>query len=153
MRLIRYAAAATVVLFAATASAQSGTLVGTWQVEYQRGLRNENGEITPVMGKGTLTLEQRGDSLIGQLVSIPGDDGRQAPPMTLAARASGASATLISTSNARINMNGDERVVKSTLTWELTANGDTLTGTMKRSMEGMEMGSEPTPVRGTRTGR
>ena len=148
---IRYVAAVALLAgMAAAADAQSSPLAGTWRVEYQRGLRNENGEITAIMGTAKLSLEQRGDSLVGQLAPEPGDDGRTPPPIQLAGASRGSSATFHTVSESRINVNDDIRVVKVNITWELTASGDALTGTMQRSIEGMEMPSEPTPIKGTR---
>jgi hypothetical protein len=47
-------AAAVLVLAAPRVQAQSSPLVGAWTIEYQRGLSNENGEVTPIMGTGHL---------------------------------------------------------------------------------------------------
>jgi hypothetical protein len=150
-RTRRLVAAALFLVVVPPIQAQSRSLVGSWRLEYERGLRHENGEITPIMGKGALTLEQRGDSLVGQLLPEAGEDGRTPPPVQFAARASGAAATFITHSKARINMNGDERTVDVTVTWELTARGDTLEGTLRRAMEGADAPSDPAPLKGVRT--
>jgi hypothetical protein len=150
MKILHLLAATLVTVSATTAFSQASPLAGTWRVEYQRGLRNENGEITVLMGTAKLSLEQRGDSLVGQLAPEPGDDGRTPPPIQFAGASSGSSATFHTVSESRINFNEEVRVVKVNITWELSATGDALTGTMQRSMEGMEMPSEPTPIKGTR---
>jgi hypothetical protein len=141
-------AAAAFCIAAAPLHAQGAA--GKWSIEYQRGLRNENGEITPVMGKGALTLEVKGDSLVGQLAPEPNDDGTTPPPIRMAGTAAGAQLHLVSYGSARINMNGDIQTVKQTLTWDFTIAGDELTGTMVRTMEGHDMPATPSPVKGTR---
>ena len=150
MKILTVLAAALVTVSASAAFSQASPLAGTWQVEYQRGVRNENGDITVIMGKAKLSLEQRGDSLVGQFAAEPGDDGRVPPPLQFAGKSGGASATFHTVSESRINFNDEIRVVKVNITWALTAAGDALTGTMQRSFEGMEMSNEPTPVTGTR---
>jgi hypothetical protein len=143
-------AAAVLVLAAPRVQAQSSPLVGAWTIEYQRGLSNENGEVTPIMGTGHLEVTQKGDSLIGTLTPTGQSDGPARPPLRFAGAAVGATATLTGTSTARINMNGEEQIVQSTITWTFRANGDVLTGTMLRAIPGHEMGGEPSPVKGTR---
>jgi len=113
-------------------------------------VRNEHGEITVIMGKAALALEPRGDSLVGVFTPEPGDDGRTPPPLRFAAKASGASAMFNTLSESRFNFNDEIRVVKVSITWVLTAEGDALSGTMQRSFEGMEMPNAPAPVKGTR---
>ena len=150
MKILLVLAATLATVPATAAFSQTSPLAGTWQVEYQRGVRNENGDITVIMGTAKLSLEQRGDSLVGQFAPEPGDDGRTPPPLQFAGKSRGASATFHTVSESRINVNEEIRVVNVSITWELTASGDALTGTMQRSFEGMEMPSEPTPVKGTR---
>lgn len=150
MKLVRAVLVALVTLVATTAAAQSSALAGKWDIEYQRGVRNENGEVTAEMGKATLTLEQRGDSLVGEFVPFTPDGKPGTKKTAFAAKASGASAVFVTTAEARLNMNGEERTVKSILTWSLAANGDTLTGSMKRELDGFDMPNAASEVRGTR---
>jgi len=142
--------AALFVSAAPQAFAQSHPLVGTWAIEYQRGLSNENGEITPIMGKGRLEVTQKGDSLIATLAAAGSSDGAARPPLRLAGVISRPTVTLVGTSSARINMNGEEQIVQSTMTWSLSAIGDALTGTMTRVIPGLEAGGDPSPVKGSR---
>lgn len=135
---------------AATASAQANPLVGRWTVEYQRGMRNENGEMTPIMGTATLTLEQRGDSLVGSLAPAAGDQGNAPPAQPFAARAGVGGTTFVVKTQARLNMNGEIVMKDMTLTWELSASGDALSGTLKRVMQDANFSAEPSPVKGTR---
>lgn len=135
---------------APAASAQGHPLAGRWSVEYQRGVRNENGELTPIMGAATLTLEQRGDSLVGTLVPAAGDQGNASPAQLFAARAAANGATFVVKSQAQINMNGEISTREMTLTWELSASGDTLSGTMSRVVQDTDVSSSPSPVKGTR---
>jgi hypothetical protein len=142
---------AALLVFAGTpASAQSHPLVGVWNISYQRGLSNEDGVVTPIMGKGRLEISLKGDSLIATLSATDNPGGPARPPLRLAGVAEGPTATLAGTSSARINMNGDEQVVQTTLTWTLSVNGGALTGTMIRAIPGHETGGDPSPVTGTR---
>ena len=138
------------VLTAPAASAQGNPLAGRWTVEYQRGMRNENGEMTPIMGTATLALEQRGDSLVGTLTPAAGDQGNAPPAQPFAAKAGANGATFVVKTQARLNMNGEVVMKDMTLTWELSASGDALSGTMQRAIEGADFPSEPAPVKGTR---
>jgi hypothetical protein len=125
-------------------------LAGTWNIEYERGHSNMGGVISATMGMARLELKQRGDSLVGVLTPEDNHDGRGVTPMAIAGVGSGSSATLTSKTTARVNMNGNESTIDVTMTWELTANGDALTGTMSRKSEGLSMPATPSPVKGTR---
>jgi len=149
--LRRLTAVAVFATVASPAAAQSHPLAGAWTIEYQRGLSNENGEITAIMGTGRLDLAVKGDSLVGTLTPVAGPNAPAAPkPVPLGGVIKGNGATLIAKSTARVNMNGDEQIVNMTMTWELVASGDTLSGTMLRVTEGHDMGAAPSAVKGTR---
>ena len=51
---------------------------------------------------------------------------------------------------ARVNIDGEERPITMTITWDLKADGDKLTGTMRRSAPEMDLPSAPAPVKGSR---
>ncbi len=131
-------------------AAQAHPLTGRWSVEYQRGMRNENGELTPIMGTATLTLMQRGDSLVGTLAPTVGEQGMTSPAQAFAAKPGAGSATFVVKSQVRINMNGETLEKQATVTWVLSATGDTLSGTMERVIESTDFPSAPSPVKGTR---
>lgn len=137
------------------ASAQQHPIVGTWEVTYAAGLRMENGEATPMMAAGTLTIVAKGDSLIGELVTTPSATTPARPATRLSAlTTSGAALVFISHSEARMNMNGEEHTARVTATWKLTVTGDSLEGTTERRIEGMDMGGGgPQPITGTRLRR
>jgi putative sterol carrier protein len=126
-------------------------LAGKWNIEYERGRRMTDGESQSIMGKALLEITVKGDSLVGTLTMEPAAEGRSAPPpQALAGTGSGNAASLKSTAESRINMNGEERVVNITMTWDLKADGDNLTGSMARAMAGMAAAMTPAPVKGTR---
>jgi hypothetical protein len=131
-------------------SAQSNPLVGKWRVEYERGRRIENGTPTPMMGTGTLTIAPQGDSLSATLETGPRPDGTPAPPSTFGGRQRGAEAVFVQNVSVQMNMNGELRTTEMTMTWTLSATGDSLTGTLLRAAAAMPQGSTPTPVKGTR---
>jgi hypothetical protein len=102
------------------------------------------------MGQGHLQVVQTGDSLIATLSSAAPSDGPARSPLRLAGLVSTSGVTLIGSASVRVNMNGEEQVVQSTMTWALRVNGDAIDGTMTRTMQGHDMGGEPSPVKGTR---
>lgn len=133
------------------AAAQSShPLVGTWTVTYERGRRNENGEITRLMGEGRLQLQAAGDSLVATLTTGARPDGSVPPPAVFGGRVSGDSAVFTQKQSVRINMNGEESTRDVVMTWVLRADGDALTGTLTREMAAMPEAPEPSPVTGKR---
>lgn len=64
-----------------------GALVGVWQVRYPAGTQVVNGEQSPIMGTGTLRIEARGDSLLGQFQPDPVPELPEQGPIPLRGRA------------------------------------------------------------------
>ncbi len=146
--------APTILAIAGTAtslSAQSANpLVGRWTVEFEVGRRIENGEVEAIRGKGTLSVAQSGDSLLMMIQGPARPDGTVPPPSTVGARIRDGGASFVQKQKVRMNIDGAESIRDVTLMWTLMASGDTLTGTLARSMpDGLEMG-EASPVTGTR---
>lgn len=140
-----------IVLSTTTLAAQQSPLVGAWKVTYAAGMRMENGEVTPIMATGTLTIDATGDSLIGTLAADPSPDLTARPPARLAAKAGPGAVAFVSRRQAKLNANGHETEVTAVSTWDLHATGDTLDGTVQTTLEGMDMGmQDPMPVTGTR---
>ncbi len=138
-------------LAGSTLQGQHQPLVGVWRISFPAGMRVENGVPTPIIGSGTLTIEAKGDSLIGDLVadSLPGRPAR--PPAHLAAAAGSGQIVFNSRTKAMVNINGDLREVTALSDWTLQAKGDSLSGTLRRRLEGFDDGNpEPGPVTGTR---
>lgn len=125
-------------------------LIGTWDIEYQRGQRIENGEATAIMGKGVITIAQSGDSLLATLKQGPRPDGTAVPDVVIGGRLSNGSAVFVQKLSAQMNLNGDVRTVEGKATWTLQATGDTMTGTVMREVPMMPAAAEPSPVKGTR---
>ena len=131
-------------------AAQDHPLVGGWKITYAGGVRVENGASTPIEATARLTVEAQGDSLIAHFVPDP-VDGRTRPPFRLAAlRATGA-VTFIQRSEATVTMGGSAQSSAVTTRWTLMVSGDTIDGTIDRSIEGLPMPTGgPQPVSGTR---
>lgn len=132
------------------AAQATGPLVGTWTIEYERGRRIENGEPTPIMGKGKLAIVASGDSLLATLEAGPRPDGSVPPPATFGGRATAQGVVFVQKQTAQLNINGEAREQQMTLTWTLQTTGDTLTGTLARELPGMPEPLPPAPVKGTR---
>ena len=79
-----------------------GAIVEKWSIEYERGRRMENGSTTPIMGTGTLTIAQRGDSLVATLEAPPRADGTPTPPATIAGKASARGGVFLQKQRIRI---------------------------------------------------
>ncbi|HWA17076.1 MAG TPA: hypothetical protein VG817_11615 [Gemmatimonadales bacterium] len=134
-------------------AAQDAPHLGTWKLNLPVGARMENGAATTIMGSGTLTIERVGDSLVGALTLDPMPDMPPRPSSRLVAPATGETeVTFTSTGTGTIKANGVEQQLVSVSTWILRANGDSLSGTVERRMQGvaMPMGG-PQPLTGTRT--
>jgi hypothetical protein len=134
------------------ASAQSSALVGSWAVEMTAGMRIENDQPTPIRAKAKLGITLVGDSLIATLDVEPTPDLQPRPQSRFAAAKSTANTvTFVQRSQATLNMNGEERQATVVSTWSLTADGDAITGTVARTIEGIDGPGMPTqPVSGTR---
>jgi len=148
---IRLAGAAVLVACTAPAlSAQAHPLAGRWEIDYERGKRIENGEATVIRGTATLTLELRGDSLVGTLVR-PATPGQPAPePQRFAGKATASGAVFVVKTVATNNNNGEITTREAVMTWTLAARDDALDGTLLFTVTGMDMPAEPTPVSGKR---
>jgi|WetSurMetagenome_2_1015567.scaffolds.fasta_scaffold73806_3 hypothetical protein len=127
---------------AAVLAAQAPSFAGTWQLQYPRGTRVENGEATVMWGTGTLSVVAQGDSLIGTLTGDPAPDMPPRPPVRLAGKAATRETTFISSSEATLNMNGDTKTATVVSTWNLTVKGDSLVGTVHRKLQGYDMGED-----------
>jgi hypothetical protein len=109
-------------------------VAGRWIAEFDRSVRNENGNVsTGDRTKALLVLQQRGDSVTGtlEILNAPtGPGGRPATPRQLRGTISGNKVSLSSEVEARVNVNGEESVRKLTIVYDLTLDGDKLEGTM-----------------------
>lgn len=150
-RILKAAVVASVVVGSASrVPAQApNPLVGKWTIEYERGRRMENGESVGIQGTGQLSLAQSGDSLVATLQSGPRPDGTTPPPSTFGGKVTADGAQFVQVQTAQLNVNGEVRDQKITLTWTLKASGDVLTGTLKRDLP-MMGDLPPSPVKGTR---
>lgn len=155
MRRSLLAAAAAVFAFTPLAphlaKAQSpAALAGKWSIEYERGRRMENGEATVIMGKGTVTIAAQGDGFAATFESGARPDGSVPPPSTALGTVKGDSVVFVQEQTVTINLNGESREAKVTLTWTFSAAGDTLGGSLARELPGMPEPLPASPVKGTR---
>ena len=125
-------------------------IVGKWNIEFERGRRIENGEMTSIMGKGELLVEQQGDSLLATLTQPPREDGTVVPPAKIGGHEKDGSVLFVQKSVAHMNINGEDQALDVVVTWTLKPEGDALSGTVFRDMKGGPMTMTPTPVKGTR---
>jgi hypothetical protein len=134
-----------------TLAAQQSPFVGSWDISYPAGARMENGMSTPIMGTGVLKIALTADSLVGELTINPSADLPPRPKQRLVASGAGAEATFIAHTEANLNMNGEERTAIVISTWKLAVEGDSLSGTVERVLEGFEIANQPPqPVTGVR---
>jgi hypothetical protein len=150
---MRYTSLVAIVSLALTAPAvyaQAAVPLGTWNIEYERGRRVENDEVTPIMGKATITISKSADTVVAMLQTAPGADGKATPPARLIGNVTPAGVVFVQKQTVQINLNGDLSPRDITMTWTLTSSGDTMTGTLARDMPGAPIAMEPGPVKGTR---
>lgn len=148
--LRRLALAAAFLAAPALLPAQS-SIVGKWKIEFVAGMRMDNDGPTMIKANATLTVTEQGDSLIATLDVEPNAEVQARPQARLAGpKATGANATLLQRSSVTINNNGEEMTRVSISTWSLTVNGNALTGSVQRAIEGSPMQMPATPVSGTR---
>ena len=143
-----------IVLNTTALAAQQSPFAGTWRLTYPVGATVENGVNTPIMGTGVLKISTTGDSLVGELNMDANDQVPPRPMQRLIASAAGPDATFIAHTEAKLNMNGEERTATVISTWKLAVKGDSLSGTVERVLEGFEMANQPPqPVTGVRRTR
>lgn len=145
-------AAVLATLPAALAAQATHPFVGTWSIEYPGGARHANGEIVPLMVKGTLSVEAVGDSLVATLKTAATADIPERPPVRMATKLAAAPVVFVHKSQATLNMNGEESQRTAITTWTFTPDGNVLTGTLERAIEGIEMQmGGPQALKGTRS--
>ena len=138
-------------LFSAPTRAQTtNPLIGRWTVEYEVGRVMEDGEARGIRGTGTFTVAQSGDSMLVTIQGPVRPDGTPRPPATIGARATDGTTTFVQKSKATVNMNGTESTHEVVITWSLKAVGDSLSGTLSRTMQDMPEMAAPSAVSGTR---
>ncbi len=136
--------------FPSVAAAQS-PFAGVWCIEYPVSMQIIDGVATAITGTGHVTFAVRGDSLIGQLVTDPVEGEVPPLPLRLAGLVGRASTVLGSRRDGAINLHGEERPILVVSTWRLTAQRDSLTGTVERRVEGFDVPDQGAqPVKGAR---
>ncbi len=147
----RPALIAALLLLPAALTAQSHPLVGNWNLSLPVGMRVENDEPTVIMGKGTMTVTAVGDSLIATLTMEPFEGRPPRPAARMAAKLAADTVAFSYASTATLNTNGEESTRKAVSTYRFEVDGDTLKGTIDRTIEGLDvtMGG-PQPITGKR---
>jgi len=138
-------------LMGSAVHAQQNPLVGVWQISYPGASRVEDGVVTPIMATGTLTVEATADSLIATLVTDSSANAPARPPLRLTAATTPGAVVFLSQSKATLNINGESRPALVGNTWTLSAKGEVLSGTLLRTLLGMDAPpQEPQPITGHR---
>ena len=137
--LFRVLTAGILVALAAGPLAAQG-INGSWITEFERQLRNENGEVTAgEKTKARLVLTQKGDSVTGTWQMLEG----AATPRALKGTISGNKVSLTSQVQAKRNINGEESVTTLTVVYDFTVEGNKLQGTSTAKGSDMEMPPRP----------
>ena len=136
------ALSAIALLAAAPLSAQS--LNGTWFTEFERQIRNQDGEVTAgEKAKAKITLQQKGDSVFGTFEIVPAAGQPTPPARQLRGTVKGDKGTIVSEFEARRNINGEEETVKLVTTYDFTISADKLEGTAKTKTPDLEIPPRP----------
>jgi hypothetical protein len=152
-RHIVLAAITLVALTVTRAAAAQAGVAGRWIFEFNRRVSNMNGELTESdPAKVRLTLEQRGDSVIGTWQQVsPAEDPMPKPRALRGVIANGKVRLVSEPSEGRVHDGGGEvRKVSVITTLEFTVSGDDLSGTRKAAVAGEEMGGEGLPFKAVR---
>ena len=129
--------------------AQAHPLVGEWKVSVPAGMRVEDGQPTYIMANGAMTVVVAGDSLIATMKMEPMEGRPPRPATRLAAKLAAGKVTFTNSSEAKVNVNGEETTKTAVSTFVLDATGDMLAGTVTREIDGVA-GMKDQPVKGTR---
>ena len=142
--LNRVLVAASLLVVAASPLAAQG-IDGRWITEFERQMRNENGAVsTGEKTKARLVLARNRDSVAGtwEILGGPASSNRPAPRQ-LRGTISGNKVSLSTEVEARRSINGEETVMKVTVMYDFTVNGDRLEGTTTTKSADMEMPPRP----------
>jgi hypothetical protein len=134
MRTILKAGLAMVALVTVTTPVDAQGIAGTYLVEYPAQIQVTNGEENVQMGKARLTLEVKGDSVVGTWLVLNRPD---AQPRAVRGTVQGNTAKFSIESEGRTNQNGEERTIKVTTDFSATVTGGKIDGTMEFRAEGM----------------
>lgn len=141
MKRMSYLAAVALVV-AAPLSAQS--INGTWFTEFERAIRNENGEVSAgEKTKAKITLEQKGDSLFGTWELLPAAGAPTPPARPLRGVVKDGKGRLLSEFEAVRNINGEESRVKLSVIYDFTVAAGKLEGTTTTKTPDMDMPPRP----------
>jgi len=143
--LNRALVAASLLVVAASPLAAQG-IDGRWITEFERQMRNENGAVsTGEKTKARLVLARNRDSVTGtwEILGVPTASGNRPAPRQLRGTISGNKVSLSTEVEARRNINGEESVMKVTVLYDFTVNGDRLDGTTTTKSADMEMPPRP----------
>ena len=135
-------------LFVVTASPVAAQgISGRWITEFDRSVRNENGNVTTGdKAKALIVLTQKGDSVTGTWEVLdrgPSQSGPTAPPRQLRGTIAGNKVSLSMRVDGKRNINGEESAVSMTMLYDLTVDGDKLQGTTTAKSSDMEMPARP----------
>ena len=139
---LRSTALVLVALLASSPLAAQG-INGSWITEFERTMRNENGEYSAAdKARAKMTLQQNGDSVTGtwELIS---ESSRPAMPRQLRGTISGNKVLLSTDFDATVNINGAQSTRKITMLYDFTVDGDKLEGTLQNKSGEMDMPARP----------
>jgi len=139
-------------LSTSTALHAQNTAAGKWIAEFEVGMRNVNGEVSSTgTGRARMTLELRGDSVFGTWEVLD-----PAPPAGAATRplkgtiANGVLKLETEVAERRIMMNETEQRIKMVTRYELTIQGDSISGTVRQVALGGEIEPPSRPFKAVR---
>ncbi len=132
--------------------AQTHPLVGAWDLTFTAGVEMTDGVLTPITATAAFLVTAAGDSLVAVLEPPTIEGMPDLPPARFATRRTDTwPIVLEQRAEATLNLNGKTESRIAVSTWTLTVQGDTIEGTVERSIEGFAMPlGGPQPVLGIR---
>ena len=113
----------------ATGDANGQSVAGTYTWEIATSMRRDNnGDTAGEMAEVKLTIETRGDSILGTYAMTP--KGRTVPVRNVRGTWKDNTITFKFESQATLNMNGEQRQVQTTQVFNATIEGDAIKGTI-----------------------
>ena len=119
---------ALLVLATAYSPARAQGVAGTYLLDYPARIQVTNGEESVELGKARLTLQVKGDSLIGTWLTL---DRPDAKPREIRGTVQGHTAKWTIENEGRISDGGEVRTVKMITNFSATVTGDKVEGTMQ----------------------
>lgn len=116
---------------------QTHPLVGKWDVQLPSTKVMQKGGSVDVEPKGELAFAIEGDSIVGTLKTLAPEGATAPTPMRLSAKVVEGRVTFVVRKEAQLVSASDVMTKTAVIRYEFEANGNSLKGSVERSIEGI----------------